>query len=154
MRAPITLLIIALLSACNAPQSQNPNRETDIQALTYAKVEAWRALYRKGDAEGLANFLNDDFIFIPGDGEAITKQDEVDYVRNNPPNMPDDFLYHVDNIIFTGSDTAIVYGKGHSTRTNENGESCAHTYWSSNSFKRVDGRWRPSFSHVSGAKCE
>lgn len=155
MKLLFSFSIVLALSAC-APASNSllPDRDADIKALTEAKVQTWRALYRNNDAEGLANFLNDDFVFIPGDGDALTKKDEVDYLANNKTNMADDFLYHVDDIVFTGPDTAIVYGKGHSTRTNDAGEPCKHTYWSSNTFKRVDGRWRPSFSHVSGAKCE
>lgn len=154
MRTLFALLAIAALAACGSAQSPTPDREADVKALTHAKVQTWRTLYRTGDAEGLKNFLNDDFIFIPGDGAAITKQSEVDYLANNQPGMAEDFFYHVDDIIFTGPDTAIVYGKGHSSRINDTGEPCKHTYWSSNTFKRVDGRWRPSFSHVSGAKCE
>lgn len=153
MKLWISVMLGTCLMACTqAPNT--PDRDADIKAITEAKVQTWRALYRNNDAEGLANFLNDDFVFIPGDGNAQTKKDEVDYLTNNKTNIPDDFLYHVDDIVFTGSDTAIVYGKGHSTRTNDAGEPCKHTYWSSNTFKRVEGRWRPSFSHVSGAKCE
>lgn len=153
MRLIATGLFAAILMACTS-ETTPPDREADIKALTTAKVEKWRALYRNHDAEGLANFLNDDFIFITGTGRTVTKQAEVDYLTNNTVDMADDFIFHVDDIIFTGPDTAIVYGTGHSTRSNDAGEPCAHTYRSSNTFKRVEGRWRPSFSHVSGAKCE
>lgn len=77
-------------------------------------------------------------------------------MRDNPwsGDANDDFVYRIEDIQFVNNDTAIIYGEGTSTRTTEDDRPCAHSYWSSNTLKRVDGRWRPSFSHVSGAKCE
>jgi len=48
---------------------------------------------------------------------------------------------------------AVVYGHGDSTRETEDGQPCHHNYWSSNTFIKQEGGWRPVFSHVSGVTC-
>ncbi len=48
---------------------------------------------------------------------------------------------------------AVVYGHGDSTRETDDGQPCHHNYWSSNTFIKQDGAWKPVFSHVSGVTC-
>lgn len=144
----------ASLTACDSEPPGEGNREADIKALTQAKVVTWRALYYNQDADGLDAFLNNGFVLIGSKGKVSTKSQEVEFLRLNPWNGPDDFLYTIEGIIFTGRDGAVLYGQGTSTREDENGKPCAHSYSSSNTFKRVNGEWRPSLSHVSGGSCE
>jgi len=149
------LLISLSLLACsenNAP----PDQASDEATLSRIKLEDWPGYYKNQDADGLAAFLHPDFVFITDDGSRSTYQDEVDWVRENPwgGSANDDFVYHIEDIQFTSHDTAIIYGEGTSTRTTNDGQPCAHSYWSSNTLRRVEGRWRPTFSHVSGVKCD
>ena len=146
--------VIALVCLAGCTTVTAPDREADIKALTEAKVETWRQIYRDQDAAGLAEFLDDDFVFITGTGRIVTKNDEVTYLSENTIDMAADFKFHIEDIIFTSSDTAIVYGTGKSTRENDEGKPCAHSYKSSNTLIRKNGNWHPVFSHVSGAKCE
>lgn len=151
------IFFAALFTACAMPSSptEQEDKPADIAALTKAKIELWPSFYKNQDAEGLANFLHPDFIFITDTGSRSSYTEEVDWVRNNPwsGNANDDFVYHIEDIIFLGPDTAIIYGKGTSTRQTEDGRPCDHSYWSSNTLRRTGDRWRPSFSHVSGVKC-
>ena len=113
--------VIALVCLAGCTSVAAPDRETDIKALTEAKVETWRQIYRDQDAAGLAEFLDDDFVFITGTGRIVNKNDEVTYLSENTIDMAADFKFHIEDIIFTSSDTAIVYGTGKSTRENDEG---------------------------------
>jgi len=154
----ISVLLSILLTACGAQwEVQNPpiDRAQDIETLREVKLVQWPAFYKNNDADGLANFLHEDFVFIQNDGSLSTYAEEVDWVRNNPwsGDANDDFVYHIKDIQFPSDDVAMIYGEGTSTRKTEEGQPCAHSYWSSNTLKRVDARWRPTFSHVSGSQC-
>ena len=92
-------------------------------------------------------------MFITNDGEVRTKDQELSWLRDNAWSGPDDFEFSIEDIVFLDDDTAIVYGHGDSTRKDDEGKPCAHSYRSSNTFQRVGDEWRPSFSHVSGARC-
>jgi len=119
------------------------------------KINEWPSYYRTQDADGLANFLSRDFVFITDDGSRSNYIQEVDWVRNNPWSGAenDDFVYHIEDIVLQSDQVAIIYGEGVSTRTTEAGEPCRHSYWSSNTLRLEDGRWKPTFSHVSGVAC-
>lgn len=150
------VLPILLVASCGAPVSKLADRNADIAALTKAKLETWPSYYKNQDADGLADFLHPEFVFIQGDGGRSHYENEVDWVRNNPwsGDANDDFVYRIEDIIFMSDDVAMIYGEGTSTRKDESDQPCAHSYWSSNTLRRVDGRWRPTHSHVSGAKCD
>jgi len=150
------ILAVLFVTACSGSVSKPVERNTDIAALTVTKLETWPSFYKNQDADGLADFLHPDFVFILNDGGRSTYTDEVDWVRNNPwsGNANDDFIYKIEDIIFMSDNVAMIYGKGTSTRETESGQLCAHSYWSSNTLRRVDGRWRPTHSHVSGTKCD
>lgn len=105
-------------------------------------------------SHALEQFLASDFVLIAG-GNVSPKIDEVAWLRNSGVwSQPDDFSYEVKDVVLIAPNAAIVYGKGSSTRTNESGQPCSHTYWSSNTLRRVDGKWHPVTSHVSDAKCD
>jgi ketosteroid isomerase-like protein len=152
----LTPLLMVGLSSC-APEPQvvhkTVDRDADIVALTHAKKVTWRELYDAQDADGLAAFLADDFILIAG-GNFTPKAEEVDWLRNNSWAGPEDFVYAIEDIVFITDDAAIIYGRGSSTRTGEDGTPCAHTYISSNTLRREGDKWHPVSSHVSDSKCE
>jgi len=153
-----TAVLIAIsLSACSA-QTETPSkplvdRDADIATLTDLKKIKWRKLYDEQDADGLADFLADDFVLIASNN-VTPKKDEVDWLRNNEWAGPADFLYTIEDIVFITDDAAIIYGRGSSTRSNEDGTACAHTYISSNTLRREGNTWRPVSSHVSDSNCE
>ena len=150
----LVLVFVAGLSACASNQGA-PDRPALIERLTDIKLNEWPSYYKNQDADGLAEFLSPDFVFITNSGERSTYDEEVQWVRNNPwsGDANDDFIYRIEDIFFQSDTVVIIYGEGTSTRTDENGLPCAHSYWSSNTLRRENGRWKPTFSHVSGAKC-
>ena len=156
MRKLIIPLLCAGLTACAAEtqtKTETVDRAADMAALTQAKKVTWRQLYDDQDADGLAEFLADDFILIASD-DFSPKNKEVSWLRNNKWAGPEDFLYTIEDIVFITDDAALIYGRGTSTRTNENGSPCKHSYISSNTLRRVGDKWRPVSSHVSDNKCE
>ena len=136
--------------------AQSAAAEDAKSTLATIKIDEWPSYYKTQDADGLAAFLSKDFVFITDDGSRSDYAQEVDWVRNNPWSGAenDDFVYRIEDIVFQSDSVAIIYGEGTSTRTTEAGELCRHSYWSSNTLRLEDGRWKPTFSHVSGVKCE
>ena len=130
------------------------DRDDDVSVLTEKKVIVWPKLYAERDADGLDEFLADGFSVLEPDGTVRTKAEEVAWLRDTPPDdATSDFLFTIVEIKFAADDIAIVYGHGDSTRETEDGKPCHHNYWSSNTFIRQDGAWKPVFSHVSGITC-
>lgn len=154
----LTLILAGTsLVACHKadkPRTQAPSETEAREALEYAKVETWRALYRENDVDGLEAFLTDDFVIIGAGGSVQTKAEILEDLADDPWNMPDDFLYTVTGIVFQTPTSAIVYGHGDSTRQRDDGTRFAHSYTSSNTFRFDEGRWRPVSSHVSDASCQ
>lgn len=130
-----------------------PDEAKAREMLEHAKVQTWRALYRDNDVDGLDAFLSSDFVIIDAGGSVQTKAEILQDMRDNPWDMPEDFLYTVTGILFPTEGSAIVYGHGDSTRMRDDGTSCQHNYTSSNVFRFDQGRWRPVSSHVSDASC-
>jgi len=153
----VNTLILAgiILAGCSNPDIESfSDRDADIAALTKIKLEDWPRYYRENDADGLADFLSDEFVVISDTGRITPKADEVDWVRNNEWAGADTgFVYEIEKITFPTDDTAIIYGTGRSERINAAGQPCAHSYVSSNSLRRDGGRWRATLSHVSGVTC-
>ena len=130
------------------------DRQGDIAVLTEKKVSVWPRLYAERDAAGLEEFLADGFKVLEPGGSIRTKIEEVAWLKDTPPdNAQNDFVFTIEEIIFAADNIAIVYGHGDSTRETEDGRPCRHNYWSSNTFIRQGGVWKPVFSHVSGVTC-
>jgi len=140
-----------LLSAVVATASDH---QEDVAILTEKKVSVWPKLYAERDAEGLAKFLADGFKVLEPDGSVRTGDEEIAWLQETPPDEDlSDFLFTIEEIIFANEDIAIIYGHGDSTRETEDGQPCHHNYWSSNTFIRQAGIWKPVFSHISGVTC-
>ncbi len=147
----MTLACGCLIAAANASDG---DRQQDIATLTEKKVFVWPRLYAERDADGLAEFLADGFQVLEPDGAVRTKDEEVRWLRETPPDEEtSDFLFTIEEIVFAEDNIAIVYGHGDSTRSTDDGRPCHHNYWSSNTFVLQDGEWKPIFSHISGVTC-
>ena len=130
------------------------DRQDDVADLTEKKVLLWPKLYAERDADGLADFLADEFKVLEPDGTVRTRDEEIAWLRATPKDeAKSDFLFTIEEIVFAADDLAIVYGHGDSTRETEDGQPCHHNYWSSNTFLKKDGVWKPVFSHISGISC-
>lgn len=151
----LVLTIIAVSSGCSTGTgTDSVNREADVADLRHAKIVKWKELYDTNDVDGLSSFLAHDFVRIGGPGIFTTKSEEIESLLENPWDGPDDFTYTIEEINFLNDDAAIVYGIGTSTRVNSDGDSCHHSYISSNSFRRIEeGTWHPVTSHVSDVSC-
>lgn len=148
------LVSIAALSGLAAADASAGDRQDDVAVLTEKKVKVWPRLYAERDADGLDKFLADGFRVLEPDGSVRTKEDEIEWLRETPPeNRQSDFLFTIEEIVFAADDVAVVYGRGDSTRETDDGRPCHHSYWSSNTFVVSDGAWKPVFSHVSGISC-
>ncbi|WP_273241039.1 DUF4440 domain-containing protein [Hyphomonas atlantica corrig.] len=150
-KLPLVGLLI-LLGACTdtsaAPAPDLAQEEAVLRAL---KSDTWPGIYAANDADALAAFLADDFVLIGGG--VRTKADEVDWMREHSWSAPEDFRFEVDDVIFLTPDSALVYGRGLSTRETEDGTPCQHSYTSSNTLRRTADGWHAVSSHVSDATC-
>ncbi len=151
---PFVLVMLMVGGGPGVAGAHADERQEDIAVLTEKKVTVWPRLYAERDADGLAEFLADGFRVLEPSGSVRTKEDEIRWLRETPPDdHPSNFLFTIEDIVFSGDNIAIVYGHGDSTRETEDGKPCRHHYWSSNTFINQDGTWKPVFSHVSGISC-
>ena len=148
----VTLMLSVLLAVSTATAG---DFDDDVADLTDKKVYVWPKLYADRDADGLDEFLADDFKVLESGGAVRTKAEEMQWLRETPADTEQsDFIFTIEEILFPTKDLAIVYGHGDSTRETDEGRPCHHNYWSSNTFVRQDGVWKPVFSHVSGVTCD
>ena len=138
MRKFLILLPFLCCAAC-------VNDAADDEAtLRHLKTVLWPTAYRSQDDELLDRLLHDSFEMIDADGNRSTKQQELDYVRNNAWD-PGEFEYRIERLqIYRGS-FAIVDGTGIASD---------YTYKSSNVLVKENGEWRAVASHVSGVTSE
>ncbi len=150
----VVLTLLTFAGGLAAANESERDRQDDIDILTQKKVVDWPRIYAERDADGLADFLADGFQVLEPDGSVRTKQQEIQWLRETPPDDEvSDFLFTIEEIVFAADNIAIVYGHGDSTRTTDDGLPCHHNYWSSNTFILQDDIWKPIFSHVSGVTC-
>lgn len=129
------LLAIALLcSSCYAPTGD------DEAALRHLKTVLWPTAYRTQDVALLDRLLHDSFEMIDADGNRSTKQQELEYVRNNAWD-PGDFEYRIERLQIYRGTFAIIDGTGMARD---------YSYKSSNVLIKEGGEWRAVASHVSG----
>lgn len=146
----IALCLLVWVSGCSTTSQPGEQARDELRSL---KTAYWPGLYANKDADGLAAFLDDDFILIAG-GKVGSKAEEVAWLRDPGDwSQPDDFAFRVIDVVLITPDAALVYGEGSSTQTGADGKTCRMIYLSSNTLRRVEGRWRPVSSHVSDARC-
>jgi hypothetical protein len=112
----------------------------DYEVLRNFKTVLWPQAYRTQDVELLDRLLHDSFEMIDDEGNRSTKQEELEYIRNNQWD-PGSFEYRIERLqIYQGS-FAVIDGTGVAE---------TYTYKSSNFLVKEDGVWRAIASHVSG----
>jgi len=124
-------IVTAFSTACMAD---------DESTLRHIKTVLWPKAYLTQDIELLDQLLHDSFELINADGALSSKQDELDYIKNNKWN-PGNFEFSIERLDIYDDAFAIVSGIG---ITDD------YTYRSSNVLIKDDGRWRAIASHVSG----
>jgi len=150
----IAVALLLFVSGQVLADAATRDRRDDVADLTEKKVLIWPKLYAERDADGLAAFLAEEFKVLEPDGTVRTREEEIEWLRTTPKDeAKSDFLFTINEIVFAGDDLAIIYGHGDSTRETEDGQPCHHNYWSSNTFLKRDGAWKPVFSHISGISC-
>jgi uncharacterized protein (DUF1684 family) len=115
---------------------------SDELELRHIKTVLWPQAYLTQDVELLNSLLHDSFEVINDSGERSSKQDELEYIRNNSWN-PGNFKYRIDRLDIFDNSFAIVSGTGMAD---------TYTYTSSNALIKENGQWRAVSSHVSGVK--
>ena len=114
----------------------------DEEVLREFKTVLWPEAYRNQDVELLDRMLHDSFVVITDNGAVSTKQDELDFLKENDWD-PGEFEYRIDRLDIYESNFAIISGRGFAED---------YSYTSSNVLMKLDGRWQAIGSHVSGVE--
>lgn len=147
MKHLFTIAIIFLLASCsNKEKSVIVDKQDDIKTLTYLKEVEWPKAYREHDTLLLDRILADDFQSIDASGLWVTKEDEMNWIKENKTEH-DSFFYEIKRLDIYENGTAVVAGTGHIIN-----DSIETTYHSSNFFIKKDSLWKAISSHVSGIK--
>ena len=137
MKKILFLLVLCAFSATAFGDDGN-----DEALLRNIKLNLWPTAYRTQDADLLARILHDSFEMIDANGVRSTREQELDYVRNNQWD-PGEFEYLIERLEIYEGGFAVVDGTGNAEK---------YTYKSSNFFVKQDGVWKAIASHVSGYK--
>ena len=136
MRLNIFMTAVVLLGM--APHTTANEADT----LRKFKTVLWPQAYRNQDIELLDRMLHDSFVVITDSGEVSTKQDEIEFLRDNDWD-PGEFEYRIDRLDIYDSGVAVISGRGFAE---------TYTYSSSNVLIKENGRWQAIGSHVSGVE--
>jgi len=120
--------------------SENEALASDTEQLRYFKTVLWPQAYREQDTDLLNRLLDDSFQMIDGDGNRSSKNDEMDWVRDNVWD-PGTFEYRIERLDIYNGNLAIIDGTGLAEK---------YSYKSSNVLIKKAGQWRAIASHVSG----
>jgi ketosteroid isomerase-like protein len=127
-----------------------------VQNLSVAQVESdrrelqrlndlWFEAYRTKSADTLARILADDFVGDYGTGQARTKQQMVDSLRD--PKRPAMDIRSFDVAIHLFGDTAMVTGRS-VTQTVRDGVPAPTANRYADIYVRRNGKWRAVAAHV------
>lgn len=138
MKTTLLMLLLLLLSHTTVGHADDV---TDEHALRHLKTVLWPQAYRTQDVALLDRILHDSFEMIDADGNRSSKQQELDFVRENAWD-PGPFEYAIERLEIYPNGVAIIDGTGTVTGR--------YTYKSSNVLIRDGEDWRAIASHVSG----
>jgi hypothetical protein len=124
--------------------------EDDAATLRHLKEVLWPKAYAEQDTDLLDSILTDEFRLIDADGNWFTKDDELEYIRNNKPAY-DSLVFRVKRLDVFENGAAVVAGEGTVVGTDDEGP-YVMTYQSTNVLIKRNGAWKAVSSHVSGAK--
>lgn len=142
MKKSLHLFLITTLLLCMSSTgfSENEALASDTEQLRYFKTVLWPQAYREQDTDLLNRLLDDSFQMIDGDGNRSSKNDEMDWVRDNVWD-PGTFEYRIERLDIYNGNLAIIDGTGLAEK---------YSYKSSNVLIKKAGQWRAIASHVSG----
>ena len=142
----LALILFSVLQSC--VNTENPGDALDIDAetkkLRYLKEVEWPKAYAEQDTVLLDRILGDDFEMIDASGKWYTKEDELNWIKENKMEY-DSFRYEIKRLDIASNGTAIVCGTGHIIK-----DSVYSIYQSSNVLIYKDSLWKAQLSHVSG----
>ena len=139
--------------SCVSP-STNPVIITnqDQEILSKLKIISWVQAYTKQDTALLNELLHEKYLLTDDNGDRYTKKDEMEYVTDYGPSY-DEFNFKISTLDIFENGTAIIIGEG-ILKGIEGNETYITKYQSSNTFIKIDGKWKAINSHVSGTKEE
>ena len=118
----------------------------DTLRLKYLKEVLWPRAYRFQDTVLLDLILDKSFELIDGNGNRFTKEDEINWIKNNAMKH-ESFHYEIKRLDIYKNGTAVIAGTGHIRN-----DSTYSVYQSSNVLVKKDTIWKAILSHVSGLK--
>lgn len=143
------MLIAGLLITLSSGFLEAEER-SDESALREIKEVLWPRAYAQQDVALLDSLLADEFQMVDADGNWSTKEEELDWIRSNPPSY-DSLVFEIIRLDIFENGSAIVAGKGVVSGTDEHGPYTLE-YQSTNVLIKREGAWRAVASHVSGIK--
>ena len=126
---------------------ERPTPASDARAVVADLDSEYQAAVGRNDAETMERILADDFVLISSTGRTFTTADLLEEARSGriQYERQDD----TDRTVRVWSDTAVVtallWAKG-----TEDGKPFAYRVWFSDTYARVEGRWKYVLGHASG----
>jgi ketosteroid isomerase-like protein len=104
------------------------------------------AAYQRGDADGIAQGVMEDYTLTNSMGKITTRADDIDEARKNDPKY--EIFENYDMKARVHGDTAVVTGKTH-TKGISGGKPFDLQFQFTDTFVKDGGRWRLLAGHVS-----
>jgi ketosteroid isomerase-like protein len=103
-------------------------------------------VYQKGDADGIAQGVMQDYTLTNSLGKITTRADDIDEAKKNDPKY--EIFENYDMKVRVHGNTAIVIGKTH-TKGISGGKPFDSQFQFTDTFVKDGGRWRLLAGHVS-----
>ncbi len=107
---------------------------------------ALAAAYQKGDADGIAQGVMEDYTLTNSMGKITTRADDLDEAKKNDPKY--EIFENYDMKVRVHGDTAVVTGKTHAKGIS-GGKPFDAQFQFTDTFVKDGGRWRLLAGHVS-----
>ena len=137
--AVFSLTFLTSLLLAFAQESDKPNAvlqtERDLAAV-----------YQRGDADGIAQGVMEDYTLTHSTGKITTRANDIDEAKKNDPKY--EIFENYDMKARVHGDTAVVTGKTH-TKGVSGGKPFDSEFQFTDTFVKDGGRWRLLASHAS-----
>ncbi|MFY7671068.1 DUF4440 domain-containing protein [Tenacibaculum sp. MEBiC06402] len=140
----LSIILILSISCTKATKSQHIS--DDLKTLKYLKEVEWPKAYADQDTMLLDRILDEDFKLIDNNGNWTSKNDEIEWIKQNRI-QHDSFVYEIKRLEIFENNFAIISGTGHITN-----DGIKAIYQSSNILVKRNNIWKAISSHVSGYK--
>jgi ketosteroid isomerase-like protein len=104
------------------------------------------AVYQRGDADGIAQGVMEDYTLTNSMGKVTTRANDIDEAKKNDPKY--EIFENYDMKVRVHGNTAIVIGKTH-TKGISGGKPFDSQFQFTDTFVKDGGRWRLLAGHVS-----